>query len=187
MNGAVDVLAVSARAVAPATRCHWARRRSAAGRRRRRRASRWRGSRRRRRLFAAPSAHARSTVSAVRTVVAAEFASRRGRRRRPATPRGDGAVHAITTSNSSARSAASIAAGSRSVPITRIRRPSGWKSSKNTWAQVSAPGGLWAPSTIDERLRSDHLEAARHRRRSANALVDHVARPAGRRRTSRPR
>ena len=63
-------------------------------------------------------------------------------------PRGDGAVQAWTTSNSSARSAATISAGSRSVPTTRIRRPSGWKSSKNTPAHVSAPGGLWAPSMI---------------------------------------
>ena len=64
------------------------------------------------------------------------------------TPRGDGAVHATTTSNSSARSASSIAVGSRSMPTTRIRRPSGAKSSKNTSAHESAPGGLWAPSTI---------------------------------------
>ena len=32
--------------------------------------------------------------------------------------------------------------------MTRIRRPSGWKSSKNTVAHTSAPGGLWAPSMI---------------------------------------
>ena len=54
----------------------------------------------------------------------------------------------MTTSNSSARNASSIALASRSVPMTRIRRPTGSKSSKNTDAHVSAPGGLCAPSTI---------------------------------------
>ena len=73
---------------------------------------------------------------------------RRGRRPRRGCPAGDGAVQATTTSNSSARSASSIAVGSRSVPTTRMRRPSGWKSSKKTSAHVSAPAGLWAPSTI---------------------------------------
>jgi hypothetical protein len=41
-----------------------------------------------------------------------------------------------------------MSAGSRSVPTTSRRRPLGWKSSKNTCAQLSAPGGLCAPSTI---------------------------------------
>ena len=34
------------------------------------------------------------------------------------------------------------------MPTTRILRPAGSKSSKNTCAHESAPGGLWAPSTI---------------------------------------
>ena len=132
------------------------------GRRRRRRASRRRGRRRRRRRCASPGAQASLDGVGGEHLVAAEGDGGLGDVLRPGTPRGDGAVQATTTSNSSARSASSIAVGSRSVPTTRIRRPSGWKSSKNTWAHVSAPGGLWAPSTIDERLVAEHLEAARH-------------------------
>ena len=132
--------------VAPATACKALN--AERGARRRRRASRWRGRRRRRRRRAWPAAQASARRCRRR-------APRRSRGRRAAlatsaagTPRGDGAVQATTTSNSSARSASSIAVGSRSVPTTRMRRPSGSKSSKNTWAHVSAPGGLWAPSTI---------------------------------------
>ena len=118
------------------------------------------------------SAHASRDGVGGEHLVAAERRRRPRRPRAPGTPRGDGAVQATTTSNSSARSASSIAVGSRSVPTTRIRRPSGWKSSKNTWAHESAPGGLWAPSTIDQRLVAEHLEAARHRDRGEPLLDD---------------
>ena len=108
-------------------------------------ASRRRGWRRRRRRRASPGRRPRDGVGGEH-LVAAEGDGGAGDVG-DGDARGDGAVHATTTSNSSARSASSIAVGSRSVPTTRMRRPSGLKSSKNTWAHVSAPGGLWAPST----------------------------------------
>ncbi len=58
---------------------------------------------------------------------------------------------------------------------TRIRRPSGWKSSKNTWAQHVGARRVVGAVDDHERLGADHLEPTRHRD-VGEPLLDDVGR-----------
>ena len=97
-------------------------------------------------------------------------------------------MHVQTTSNSSARSAASISSGSR--PRRRRPRgscrPPGSKSSKNTCAHDVGARRVVGAVDDHQRLVAEHLEPAGHRarRRSPRARC---RRRAARRRTPRPR
>ena len=106
----------------------------------------------------------------------------------PGMPRGDGAVQATTTSNSSARSASSISTGRApaGMPTTRIRRPSGSKSSKNTWRARVGAGRVVGAVDDHQRLVAEHLEAPGHHD-GGEALARRRPRRAARRRTPRPR
>ena len=106
---------------------------------------------------------------------------------RPGMPRATGPCRRCTTSNSSARSASSIAVGSRAACRRRGSAGRRDRSRRRTpAAQTSAPAGLWAPSTIDQRLVAEHLEPAGHRDRRRTPRRPRRRR-AGRRRTPRPR
>ena len=84
-------------------------------------------------------------------LVAAERASRGGQVAAPACLAATARCSVSTSVELvGAQGATSISFGSRPFrqPTTRIRRPAGSKSSKNTCAHASAPAGLCAPSMI---------------------------------------